>query len=195
MKAYDKAETVLRIETTINQPGQFRVYRTKQGEEQGGKAWRPLRKSVVDLHRRAEVSQQINDRYEEALASLDTTQEIIDLVAPICRSIRREGVRYRAMRPWSEEDRCLLEAVSRADYVAGFTNGDIADHLYSIPARAATNDSERADCLACLLPHSPAASSRFDPQSEESTSLSRNNPRPSNARGDPHRATCDRPTT
>lgn len=131
VKAYDKGETVLRIETTINQPGQFRVYRTKQGEEEGGKAWRPLRKSVVDLHRRAEVSQQINDRYEEALASLDTTQELIDLVAPICRSIRRDGVRYRALRPWSEEDRRLLEAVSRAEHIAaGFTNGDIADHLY-----------------------------------------------------------------
>jgi len=131
VKAYDKGETVLRIETTINQPGQFRVYRAKQGEEDGSKAWRPLRKSVVDLHRRAEVSQQVNDRYEEALASLDTTQELIDLVAPICRSIRRDGVRYRALRPWSEEDRRLLETVSRADYVvAGFTNGDIADHLY-----------------------------------------------------------------
>ena len=131
VKAYDKGETVLRIETTINQPGQFRVYRTKQGEEHGDKAWRPLRKSVVDLHRRAEVSQQINDRYEEALASLDTTQAVIDLVAPICQSIRREGVRYRALRPWSEEDRRLMEAVSRAEYVAaGFTNSDIAGHLY-----------------------------------------------------------------
>jgi hypothetical protein len=131
VKAYDKAETVLRIETTINQPGQFRVYRSKQAEEQGVKAWRPLRKSVVDLHRRAEVSQQVNDRYEEALASLDTTQAIIDLVAPICRSIRRAGVRYRGLRPWSEEDRCLLEVVSRAEYVtAGFSNSDIAAHLY-----------------------------------------------------------------
>jgi hypothetical protein len=131
VKAYDKGETVLRIETTINQPSQFRVYRSKQGEEQGVKAWRPLRKSVVDLHRRAEVSQQVNDRYAEALASLDSTQELIDLVTPICRSIRREGVRYRALRPWSEEDRRLLEAVSRAEYVTtGFTNGDIAGYLY-----------------------------------------------------------------
>jgi hypothetical protein len=131
VKAYDKADTVLRIETTINQPGQYRVFRAKQGDEQGEKAWRPLRKSVVDLHRRAEVSQQVNDRYEEALAALDTTQELIDLVAPICRPVRREGVRYRALRPWSDEDRSLLEAISRADYVAtGFTNRDIAGHLY-----------------------------------------------------------------
>ena len=131
VKAYDKGETVLRIETTINQPGQFRVYRAKQGEENGDKTWRPLRKSVVDLHRRADVSRQVNDRYENALASLDTTQELIDLVAPICRSIQRDGVRYRGLRPWSEEDRRLMEAVSCAEHVAaGFTNGDIASHLY-----------------------------------------------------------------
>jgi hypothetical protein len=134
VKAYDKAETVLRIETTINQPGQFRVYRTKQGDQGGEKAWRPMRKSVADLRRRAEVSQQVNNRYQEALASLDTTKAIIDVVAPICRPIRRQGLRYRALRPWSDDDRRLMEAVSRADYVAeGFTNGDIADHLYPGP--------------------------------------------------------------
>jgi hypothetical protein len=136
VKAYDKAESVLRIESTISQPGQFRVYRNKQGEETGPKAWRPMRKSVVDLHRRAEVSQQINDRYGEALASLDTTQELIELVTPLCRPARHQGVRYRALRPWSPEDRALLEAVSRAEYVsAGFANGDIARHLY--PTRPA----------------------------------------------------------
>jgi hypothetical protein len=136
VKAYDKAESVLRIESTISQPGQFRVYRSKQGEEGGPKAWRPLRKSVVDLTRRAEVSQQINDRYGEALGALDTTQELIDLVAPLCRPVRHQGVRYRALRPWSPDDRGLLEAVSRAEYVTtGFTNGDIASHLY--PTRSA----------------------------------------------------------
>jgi hypothetical protein len=131
VKAYDKGETVLRIETTINQPGQFRTYRPKQGHEEGSKAWRPMRKSVADLHRRAEVSQQVNDRYQQALASLDTTQELIDLVSPICRPICHAGIRYRGLRPWSKEDRTLLEAVSRAEYVTtGFTNSDLAAHLY-----------------------------------------------------------------
>jgi hypothetical protein len=67
VKAYDKAGSVLRIETTINQPKQFRVFRAKQGDPQGEKAWRPLRKSVADLKRRAEVSGQVNHRYAEAL--------------------------------------------------------------------------------------------------------------------------------
>jgi hypothetical protein len=157
VKAYDKAETVLRIESTINQPGQFRVYRAKQGDEQGPKAWRPLRKTVVDLHRRAQVSQQINNRYEQALASLDTTREVIDLVAPICRPIRRKGIRYRGLRPWSEEDRCLLKAISRADYLpAGFTNRHIAGDLYPGKrgdkrqrARIASRVSYRLRLLRC----------------------------------------------
>jgi hypothetical protein len=131
VKAYDKAGSVLRIETTINQPKQFRVFRPKQGDPDGRKAWRPLRKSVADLRRRAEVSGQVNDRYAEALGALDTTIQLGDLLAPICRPIRRKGTRYRALRPWSDDDRTLLAAVSRGQYLTdGFTNSDIAGHLY-----------------------------------------------------------------
>jgi hypothetical protein len=131
VKAYDKAGSVLRIETTINQPRQFRVFRAKQGDPQGKKAWRPLRKSVADLKRRAEVSGQVNHRYAEALGSLDTTTQLGELVAPICRRVRRNGTRYRALRPWSEEDRSLLESVARGEYVTdGFTNRHIAGRLY-----------------------------------------------------------------
>jgi hypothetical protein len=135
VKAYDKAGSVLRIETTINRPSDFRVFRTKQGDPEGPKAWRSIRKSVVDLKRRAEVSEQVNRRYSEALGSLDTTTEVGQLAAPICRPVRRKGVRYRGLRPWSKEDRPLLEAVCRGEYVtAGFTNRDIAGHLYGSPS-------------------------------------------------------------
>lgn len=131
VKACDKAGTVLRIETTISQPEQFRVFRTAQGDPQGAKARRPLRKSVADLHRRAEVSEQVNRRYAEALGALDTSTPLGELVAPLCRPVRRNGVRCRGLRPWSDEDRLLLEAVTRGEYVVeGFTNRDIAARLY-----------------------------------------------------------------
>jgi hypothetical protein len=131
VKAYDKGGSVLRIETTINQPKQFRVFRAKQGDPEGEKAWRPLRKSVADLRRRAEVCGQVNDRYAEALGSLDTTTQLGELLAPICRPIRRQARRYRALRPWSEEDRMLLATVARGEYVTeGFTNRDLAAYLY-----------------------------------------------------------------
>ncbi len=43
VKAYDFCPTGLRLETTINQPSGFSVYRAKEGDETGTQQWRPLR--------------------------------------------------------------------------------------------------------------------------------------------------------
>ena len=55
VKVYDHA-SVLRVETTINRPKQFRSYRAAVGQPGGKKAWRVLRRSVADTYRRAEES-------------------------------------------------------------------------------------------------------------------------------------------
>jgi hypothetical protein len=64
LKLYDKAYTsqgsVWRAEVTLNHCEEFRVYRRKEGDPQGQKQWRLLR--------RAQVSPQINERYLTALA-------------------------------------------------------------------------------------------------------------------------------
>ena len=56
LKAYEKAYTpvgsVLRIETTLNDPTDFKVFRPKEGGPAEELAWRPLRKGVADLYRR-----------------------------------------------------------------------------------------------------------------------------------------------
>jgi hypothetical protein len=97
-----------------------------------------MRKGVADMHRRAEVSPQCNDRYAEALASLDTTTPIGTLAAGVCRRVSKDGKRYRALRPWSEEDQKLLEVLSDAGFtVSGFRNRDLAVRLY----RCAKDDS------------------------------------------------------
>jgi len=41
----------------------IRVYRPKEGGPEEDLAWRPMRRGIADLHRRAEVSQKANDRY------------------------------------------------------------------------------------------------------------------------------------
>ncbi|MEO6565573.1 MAG: hypothetical protein ABIO63_06020, partial [Casimicrobiaceae bacterium] len=59
LKMYDTlfAETAnLRIETTVNEPRDFKVYRTKENDPEGEMDWRVMRRGVADLHRRAEVS-------------------------------------------------------------------------------------------------------------------------------------------
>ena len=131
LKVYDKGASILRIETTINQPGAFRAYRASQRDPKGEKSWRPMRKGIADLHRRAEVSQQCNNRYADALASLDTTTPLGTLAATVCRRVTKDGKRYRALRPWSEEDQKLLELLSEGTFaVQGFRNRDLACRLF-----------------------------------------------------------------
>jgi hypothetical protein len=54
---YDKAGSVLRVETTIANPTGFKVFRPADRGDNRSLAWRPLRKGIADLHRRAQVSQ------------------------------------------------------------------------------------------------------------------------------------------
>ena len=51
---YDKWNT-LRFEVTFNNPRDFKVYRPATGDPDRPKTWRPLRKGVADMRRRAEV--------------------------------------------------------------------------------------------------------------------------------------------
>jgi hypothetical protein len=84
IKIYNKG-SVLRPETTLRQPGQFKVYRPAEGDPQGPQQWRPLRLGIADLPRRAEVCQAANERYLEALAAVHNTTPLRQLAEPLCR--------------------------------------------------------------------------------------------------------------
>jgi hypothetical protein len=65
----------------MNNETDFKVYRPKEGEPEGVLEWRSLRKGIADLYRRAEVCQAANERYLNALASVDdsvTLQELLE---------------------------------------------------------------------------------------------------------------------
>ena len=144
VKVYDKQGSILRVETTINDAQGFKVYRPKEGEPDGGCEWRPMRKGIADLHRRAQVSQQSNERYLEALASLDTDEPTRKLVGPMCRSIVWKGQRVRGIRPWTSEDRDLFQVIGRGEFVVnGVRNRDLVRHLYGGKLRN-PQDSRRA---------------------------------------------------
>ena len=70
LKMYDKEAQVLRVETTINRPRDFRVYRPTLDDPNRGLKWQELRYGVADLYRRAGVSHRANARYLETLASV-----------------------------------------------------------------------------------------------------------------------------
>lgn len=131
IKIYDKQATVLRVETTINEPDAFKVFRTAEGQDSEPPTWRPMRKGVADLARRTQVSQSINDRYLAALASIEDTTPLSRLTHDICRPTTWKGRRVRALHPWSPDDLQLLQAVARGEFsVNGFRNADLRELLY-----------------------------------------------------------------
>jgi len=129
LKMYDKEGQVLRVETTIVNPRDFRVYRPSELEGTKNK-WLRMRSGVADLWRRAEVSRAANTRYLGALASVQGSTPLHEAVAPMCQKIRIDGQQHRALNPWAD-DAPLLEAISRGEYALnGFRNRDVRQHLY-----------------------------------------------------------------
>jgi hypothetical protein len=152
VKVYDKQGSVLRVETTINEPNDFKVFRTKEGDDAGEKEWRRMRRGVADLHRRAQVSQASNDRYLEALAAVDTSTSLGDLFATINRPVTWKGARVRGLRPWAPDDLALLRAVSRGEFcVSGFRNRDVQAHLYTSAAASREEARRRSGRVSRLL--------------------------------------------
>jgi len=84
IKMYDKF-SVLRPESTLRNPYEFKVYRTTHANPDGPKGWYPLRKGLVDLPLRAEVCQAANERYLEALVAVHDTTPVRQLAEPLCR--------------------------------------------------------------------------------------------------------------
>lgn len=131
IKVYDKQGSVLRVETTLNEVKGFKSYRTKADDPEGPCAWRPMRKGVVEMTRRTELSQASNDRYVEALGSLPADTPLCRASAKLCRPVIVDGRRYRALNPLGADDAHLLEAISRGEWlVAGFRNRDIRQLLH-----------------------------------------------------------------
>jgi len=110
LKMFDKQCSVLRTETTINEADQFRVYRESAKDPQ--EAWRSMRKGVADMHRRPTVSRAANERYLEAMATVETDRPTGEVTKTIFRAVVRRGRRARVLNPWIEKDARLLEAIS-----------------------------------------------------------------------------------
>jgi hypothetical protein len=142
VKAYNKHARLLRVETTLNQPEVFKVYRSDtHSQTQAGskpRQWQRLRRSIIDLPRRAEVSRAANHRYLQAIASTQGNIPLAQAARRLTLPVRWQGRRYRAINPLEPHDGALLQAISRGEWVlAGFRNRDIRRELYGPKPRDA----------------------------------------------------------
>ena len=151
IKMYDKAQNVLRVEATINQPKDFRVLRAPTGQPEAPKKWRILRRSTADLHRRAQVSHAATERYLDAMSVVEDRTALAEEAATICRRVRHRRQSYRAINPFGREDAKLLQAVNDAKFTAtGFCNADLRQALYG-NLRDAALEKRRANKVTRLI--------------------------------------------
>jgi len=147
LKFYDKEGLALRLETTLNDPSGYRVYRTKEGEPStAAKSWQQLRKGVADLPRRAEVSEAANRRLAESLASVAEPDTLGALLAPLGQPVLTEGRRLaRALNPLAGADGALLRGLAQGEFlVNGFRNRDVRAALYGSAAATAERRRQAA---------------------------------------------------
>jgi len=131
IKMYDKQGCVLRIETTINRPQRFTVRRKVTREGRRSTEWVRLRKGIVDMKARVELSRKANERYLEALAEVHVPSPTHRILDPVqVRKVKR-GRSYRALRPLSKEECRLFTILLRGEHtLTGFRNINVRRALY-----------------------------------------------------------------
>jgi hypothetical protein len=141
IKMYDRPG-VLRVETTLAKTTDFKVFRPLQDDPDSRFAWRPLRKGVADLHRRAELSQTANERYLDGLSVVEDPTPLHRLLDQVSAPVLYHGRRVRALRIGDPHDLALLQTVARGEFAtAGFRNRDLRRLLH--PAGPQTPPDDR----------------------------------------------------
>lgn len=136
IKMYDKQESVLRIETTINNTREMTVFRPAESSPEGQPRWQRMRKGVADLHRRAQVSQASNERYLTDLASVEHSEPLGRTLAEHCRPTTQNGRRVRALNPFHAADSRLLATINQGEFlIQGFRNRDLKAKLFGKDAQ------------------------------------------------------------
>ena len=124
LKMYDKAGLVLRVETVINNPEEFKVRKKVTRNGKSKIEWVAMRKGVAYLFRYQQVSFQANSRYLEALAVVDDpTNAKRDLDRMTTRKKDTAGRGCSGFNPMARRDAELFRSIMDGDHcLRGFSN-------------------------------------------------------------------------
>ena len=131
LKMYDKFGQVLRVETVINQPREFRVRRERIRNGESQMVWAPMNKGVANLPEYQRHARAANERYLNALSVVDDPSPAYQQVSELTEAKVHQGRSYRGFNPARAGDIRLFEAVLSGDHLLqGFRNADIRIFLW-----------------------------------------------------------------
>ena len=117
LKMYDKFGLILRVETVINQPREFRVRREGMRKGEPQMVWAPMNKGVSNLAEYQRHARAANERYLNALAVVDDPSPAYLQVSKLTESQVHKGRRYAGFNPARRDDIRLFEAVMSGDHL------------------------------------------------------------------------------
>jgi len=136
LKLYDKYN-VLRIETTINNPGAFKVFKASSKRK-----WTPMGKRISNMYRFAEVSKACNYRYLNSLSEVippnDLSKKLEKISNPTFTTISsnsKSEKRYSGFNLLLNYTSKVFEAINNGAYaIKGFTNKLLRNSLIEMKA-------------------------------------------------------------
>lgn len=117
---------IFRIESTINIPKNFKIYRHTLNSLPGdSKKLLYLRKSICDIVPRSKISDNCINNFSNHLASFKQTSPIKDLVLPVCKPFSKKSKKIRSLDIFGK-DLELLKSISKIHFNASFiTNKEL----------------------------------------------------------------------
>jgi hypothetical protein len=153
LKMYDDLlAQVLRVETTFNNPREFRTLRVIETPAGRQRRWLPMGKGVANVWRYAQVGRQSNRRYLNALVQAHPKGKAIAALDRLCRPHTDKGKRYARFHPVTAEDCALFSAVLAGEHALnGFRNKDLQVRLSPSPARSESERRQQSARVTRLL--------------------------------------------
>jgi hypothetical protein len=153
IKIYDHLN-VLRIETTINNPAEFKILRPQDVDhgDKGVDRWCPMRKGVANFWRYAQVAKAANARLIDALANAPLQSDATEALDRICRSHEVAGHHVAAFNPVLPETVAFFAAVLSGEFaINGFRNGDLQRKFYPTQPKDKTEAKRRTHYISRMI--------------------------------------------
>jgi len=145
IKMYDK-HTVLRVETTINNPRSFKIYKTVERNGKKIKAWVPMGKAVSNMYRYAQIAQSSNTKYLNSLSLVNQSEQLGKQIEQISKRIsiqnrNNKQQNFSALNLLSRETCLILEAINDGQFcLQAFSNKQLRELLKAKGAFANSAD-------------------------------------------------------
>lgn len=154
IKMYDKFSS-LRIEMTINDPKEFKVFKDVQHRDGTiSKRWVPMGKSIANLYRYAEISKAANKRFLDSLQNIIPVKGLEKEINKICGRKTVKGKTITGFNVWEPDTFQLFETISQGKYlIKGFTNRDIRAELFPLKADVKKQSGKTGRLLRKLRAH------------------------------------------